>query len=386
MASSILSAQKGIRIVESLENYQLIDLGAAGPKKPTGISRIRYYTEEHFWSVILSNPDQIQRARLSFYSFALCNWVARVPGLYWTEYSAAMRLTEEKEVYARSDEWVVFRPSGKSRKVLGGIGTMLLPPDNQGQRLVSLSASNNASLGIPALISADVYQRLNCQDGDVLEINDVIWQPMNSEWSAQFASTKDIPRGYLIIDSIEQIKKIGSDQPVIMHPFSIMEYELNSALVYDFVYMTVHSGQANYRKQIERFFKEYAAADGRNGRYLINPDLITPIFESYYQRPSDLRRPSERAKVELIRKRIIGNNFTPATLNDLMQLIPLYYGDILSIKRLIKTLELNPAIFSFETAADTSSELVNYCFDHNKIDILFDRVLTENPQIIKPHL
>lgn len=61
---------------------------------------------------------------------------------------------------------------GKSKKVLGGIGTILLSPDINGNVLMSVSAGCNASTGIPLLIFRSVLEILNIQQGDIVDIKE----------------------------------------------------------------------------------------------------------------------------------------------------------------------------------------------------------------------
>lgn len=89
-----------------------------------------------------------------------------------------------------------------------------------------------------------------------------------------------MPRGYLVLDNLEQIEIIGRGCPIVYHPFSIMEYEHKDSLLYDFVYVTADSKAKDVELQIENFFNDYSKKDGRNGEYLLNPNIINPIFES----------------------------------------------------------------------------------------------------------
>ncbi len=90
--------------------------------------------------------------KFSFYHFVVSDWVARVPGLFWAEYSGEIRKHSEQDIAIKSKDWIVFHPLGKSKKVLGGIGTIHLPPNDEGKRLISITSSCNASVGIPLLI------------------------------------------------------------------------------------------------------------------------------------------------------------------------------------------------------------------------------------------
>jgi hypothetical protein len=120
---------------------------------------------------------------------------------------------------------------------MGGVGTLLLPPTDEGKILLSVSAGCNASTGIPLLCFPEVYDHLKIKQGDCVIIRGAKWLPMDMHWASKFASTKDIPRGYLVIDSIDKIRVLNRNYPVAYHPFSLMEYEYQDSLFYDFVYV-----------------------------------------------------------------------------------------------------------------------------------------------------
>jgi hypothetical protein len=315
------------------------------------------------------------------YAFTLCNWVARVPGLYWASYSEAIRKHSEKEIAKKSKHWIEFHPPGKSRKVLGGIGTILLPPNDEGKRLLSVSSSCNASLGIPVLIFPDVFDSLNLEEGDAVYIKNARWQPLGLTWSKRFASTQGIPRGCLIVDSPNKIEVIKKDIPVAYHPFSIMEYQNDDALLFDFVYLTVDSKVENVRNEIEDFFSYYATKENRHGRYLLNPNMVQPLFESQYNSPLEMQHASEKAKIELLYKRIRNIGFKKTTLNELIKILPRYYDSAMAIKRLAKNIGVSQAILQEDSAASMSAQLINYCHDENKIEELTDRMIVEYPKI-----
>jgi len=380
--NDFIETQKGIKVIESLENYSLLPDFFFKSDLSREQSANIVYDEAYFWHHMLQGSKEFTDGAISLYHFTLCSWVARIPGLYWTEQSTELRKVDASEVSFKSQSWTEFHPTGKSRKVLGGIGTLLLPQDRFGNRMVTLSSSNNASTGIPALISEEVYECLSLNEGDVLNINAANWSARGSEWSQLFASTKDIPSGYLVISKAEQIQKVGAGSPVAFHPFSIMEYESKSALLYDYVYLSVDSHHDSLRSTVENFFNDYARKEGRNGRYLINPNLVNPFFETRYQHPSQLSTTTERAHLELIKKRIVDDKFGKTTLNKVIQAIPAYYESINSLTRLIKFINVNPALFNNDTVVGLSAQLVNYCLDNDKIHLLFDRITYEYPIIL----
>jgi hypothetical protein len=362
---------KTTKVVEAIENYSLAGNNEFHLSQSSTKTENFFYSDENFWCKVI--------AKVSLYLFTVCDWVARIPGLYWADHSKAIRKHSESEVAKQSKQWMELYPPGKSKKVLGGIGTILLPPNDEGKRLLCISSSCNASLGIPVLIFPDVIDELDLKEGDCISINNARWQPLDLSWSKRFASTQGIPRGCLIIDSADKIQISQRDIPVAYHPFSIMEYQKEDALLFDFV--TVDSKVKNVRKEIDSFFSYYKNKDERHGKYLINPNMIQPLFETQYNSPLEMQRSSEKAQVELLHKRIRDVGFKKTTLNKLIEILPKFYNSSLSINRLAKNIGVSQAILQEDNAASMSAQLINYCFDQNKIEELTDRMIVEYPQI-----
>jgi hypothetical protein len=376
------SAFKATKIIETIENYSIAESNLLFPSQPLAPNKDNwFYEDEHFWLEVISSPEKYWNKRISLYAFTVCNWVARVPGLYWASYSATLRKLSENEIVKQSKQWIEFYPPGKSKKVLGGIGTILLPPNDEGKRLISLSSSCNGSLGIPVLIFPDVFDSLELKEGDCITIENARWQPLDLTWSKRFVSTQGIPRGCIIVDSSDKIQIIKRDIPVAYHPFSIMEYQKGDALFYDFVYLTVDSKLKKLRHEIECFFDYYAKKENRNGKYLLNPNLIEPFFEAQYTSPHEMQQQSEKAKLELIYKRIRDIEFNHTTLNKLIEILPHYYDSSLAIKRLAKSVGVSQALLQEDNAASMSAQLINHCVDNNTIEELTDRMLVEYPSI-----
>ncbi|MDP1880831.1 MAG: hypothetical protein Q8K60_07815 [Parachlamydiaceae bacterium] len=381
---SLLNAHKGTKIIETLENYSI-----AGNSQHT-IKRGRpsksnnfFYDDQQFWRAIIGNSNHYWNKEIELYSFVLSDWVARVPGLYWADHSESIRRHNEEDIAVKSKDWEEFHPPGKSRKVLGGIGTILLPPDDAGKRLMMASSTCNASLGIPLLIFPEVIDYLSLKQGDVVNIKKARWQPINASWAQRFASTKDIPRGYLVIDKIDKIRVIKKDIPMLYHPFSIMEYQSKDALLYDFVFLTIDSKVTDGRKQIENFFEYYAKKDNRNGKYLLNTNMIEPMFDAQFMSPSEMHQPSQKAQLELIHKRIKQVNFDKTTLDKLIRVLPKHYDNTIALRRLAKSISISTSILQENNAASMSAQLINYCMDNNKIEELTDRMIVEYPNIFE---
>lgn len=374
---------KGTKIIETIENYSLAEETSLGIENNEEIHESHFYKEEDFWRAILANPTKYWGQNIELYNFVVSNWIARVPGLYWSESSKIIRNHKESDIAIQSEEWIEFYPPGKSKKVLGGIGTLLLPPTDDNKLLISVTSGCNASTGIPILLFPEVVDFLKIKQGDVVMIKKAKWQPMNVQWTKQFDSTKDIPRGYLIIDSPDKIEVYKNDYPVVYHPFSIMEYDNNDTQLYDFVYVTADSKAAKVELQIEQFFDDYRKKDGRYGEYLLNPNMINPIFESRYTSPTELQKPSEQAKLKLLYQRVRNVHYSSIAIDTLINDLPKFYQTSISIRALAQRIEINPTFLADDSATSMSAQLISLCIKKEKVEILIDRMVFDYPQIFK---
>lgn len=379
---SLLDIYKGTKIIETLENYSVADnTSYKNVKKSLSMNDHSFFNDEQFWREVIANKDKYWNKHIRLYQFVLSEWVARVPGLYWADHSKEIRRHEETDIAVQSKDWIEFHPPGKSRKVLGGVGTILLPPNDEGMVIMTASSSSNSSLGIPLLIFPEVLDYLSLSQGDVVNVHNARWQAIDVSWAKRFPSTKDIPRGYLVIDKIEKIDVVHKGCPVVYHPFSIMEYQSEDALLYDYVFLTIDSKVVNGRKKSEEFFKYYAEKDNRNGRYLVNTNLVDPFFDAQFMSPSEMHQPAQKAQLELLYKRINETNFNKTTLKKLILLLPKHYDNIVSLRRLAKLAGVSGSILQDDNAASLSAQIINYCVNNNKIEELTDRMIVEYPNI-----
>jgi hypothetical protein len=378
---SLKELYKGTKIIETIENYALAEKVNSVNEDITNDENFWFSNDEEFWKNIIADPFKYWNQKIDLYNFVISDWVARVPGLYWTPSSEKIRQHKKEDIALQSKEWIEFYPPGKSKKVIGGIGTLLLPPTEEGKVLLSVSAGCNASIGIPLLCFPEVYDYLKIKQGDCVMIRDAKWLPMDMNWSSKFASTKDIPRGYLVIDSTDKIQVLERNYPVAYHPFSLMEYEYQDSLFYDFVYVTADSKVQNVDTEIERFFKEYAKKEGRNGEYLLNPNIVNPIFQSHYLSPTELIQASEKAKLNLLYERIRGTYFKEQSIEQLVIKLPQHYQSSVSVRTLAKKIGVNVSLLVEDSAINMSSQLIALCIKKETIENLVDRVMVDYPQI-----
>lgn len=378
---SLKELYKGTKLIETIENYALAEEVKSLNEDISNNESFWFYNDEEFWRNVIADPIKYWNQKIDLYNFVVSDWVARIPGLYWTSSSEQIRQHKKEDIALQSKQWIEFYPPGKSKKVLGGVGTLLLPPTDEGKVLLSVSAGCNSSTGIPLLCFPEVYDYLKIKQGDCVVIRGAKWQPMDMHWASKFASTKDIPRGYLVIDSIDKIQIMERNYPVVYHPFSLMEYEYQDSLLYDFVYVTADNKVKNVDSEINLFFKEYAKKDGRNGEYLLNPNIVNPIFQSRYLSPTELKQVSEKAKLNLLYERIRGTYFNGQSIKQLIIKLPQYYQSGVSIRTLAKNIGVNVSLLVEDSAASMSAQLIDMCLKKEIIESLIDRIMLEYPII-----
>src|ERR1700687_2989529 len=299
MASMTLpDLYRAARSLEAIENYGHADDPLLQDVKPTDEVLDCDCTFDHddkFWKSRLLESTRIKKGKcessnaFNFFGFAVSEWVARVPGLFWTKRAEKLRMLGDQAIQYESPRWTTLHPPGKSAKVLGGIGTMKFPPNERGYHLVTLSAGHNASSGIPVLVSPEAWDAHDISEGCVINLA-AKWQPMAAEWAYRFPSIKGIPKGYLMVENASQIHCVlAREQPTQIHPFTVMEYSRGNSLLFDFVYATADTGDQAYRAKLESFFDSYKRDSGRYGRYLLSADIGNPLWDADYDDPASLR-------------------------------------------------------------------------------------------------
>jgi hypothetical protein len=301
---SLKEAYVGARTLETFVNYARADAPfGAPPGVPDTPKQDYLWEDEGFWRSVLKEPEKAWGVRFHIDRALLSEWVARVPGLFWTEDAEKLRNLTATYAELISDRWQAFAPLTKSEKVMGGLGTFRLPPAEDGTRLVTLTTSYNASAGVPALVTADVWDKIGqagpCE-GRLLE-GAARWQPMAGGWAARFKSTRDVPRGYLVLDNPDAITTIDALAPIQIHPFTIMEYRAGSNELFAYVYATGDTAYSDYRGYLSEFFDAYKDEGGRFGRYLLAEGTIEEVLValgSVARSEADLRRLSHDVGIE----------------------------------------------------------------------------------------
>jgi len=396
---------RSARSLEAIENYAIVTqwksynhaprlsshrshsvgLATQNPQAPfrsvPSINELEITNDEDFWHTIFGNSYDMQSQKVHFSDCGLSEWVARVPGLYWTESATVHRDKAEAAIGFTSEGKEVFAPLGKSRLVYGGIGTIKLPPDKAGNRLVTLSVEHNASTGIPALISAEIWEYHRLHEGDVLS-GQAKWQQMHDEWSSRFLSIRGIPKGYLLIEDINQIFVRARNEPTQFHPFTVMEYYSGDAILYDYIFATADTSISNYRRKLEQFFEEYKNSNGRYGTYLLPADIHDPLFDAEYSEPDALKRTvSGKSQLHLLEERIRQHSYRGRTLDELVQIMA-KNCDNSDLRVICRDIDL-PSSLLADVAASSVVNLLNVCVQMNKVEELIDALALDNMSLFR---
>lgn len=375
------------RSLEAIENYARADapfveqIGGAAPPVE-GPETIDYQVDETFWEWVMRPDGPPWGTEFRLYRVALSEWIARVPGLYWSKGARAMRQLANDAIEYQSRYWTTFTPGGKSQKVLGGVGTLRFPPNENGRRLVTLSGGHNASAGIPALVSLQVWEHHELGEGDIVTVR-AQWQKMDLGWAERFASIKGIPMGYLVLEDPEQVEQVHDrDQPTQFHPWTVMEYSSGDAILWDFVYATADTRVERYQAKLEAFFAAYKDKHERYGRYLLSADIGEPLWEADYASPAVLRRaePGAKAQLELIETRVRELSFRGQTIDDIVALLARNYDNV-SLPRLSTQLGIpRSQVFTGGPSAQSAAQLMQKCLERDKVEELLDAIARDYPE------
>jgi hypothetical protein len=295
------------QIGETIADYPLADQPLNESERENARTRDiedAFEDDRSFWWHLMSHEPSKRRTRVfRIDGAALCEWIARVPGLFWVPGSQLMRRIKPALIEEKTRNWITYQPLGKSQKVMGGIGTLKLPPAADGYRLMTLTTTLNASAGIPALVSPEIWEAGWCGEGSVTSAT-AKWQPMIETWAAQFPSVKGIPRGHLVLNQRSQVRVYGQEAPVQIHPFSIMQYWSGSAQLLDYVYASVDTAEPSFRSKLTEFFEDYRAAADRDGEYLLAADVSDPMWDAWFSSPAELRDSRRAPQLRLIEARV----------------------------------------------------------------------------------
>lgn len=366
--------------IEALGNYQDADLALrpedwGGVTESTGSNSIGLDDDGKFWHQLFwhhAHEKALHGIRVRFYRAVFSEWVARIPGLFWREGSERLRAAAEAKVEYESKRWKTYKPQGKSLLVSGGVGTVRLPPSESGYRLASLSASYNASTGVPLLVSDDQWYALRLGEG-VVGKGRATLRMIPGTWAREFPSICGLPKACLTFSKEDDgVFDLCSGAPVQVHPFTVMEYTDGNVALLDFVFACADSTSRGFRKRIERFFGHYCTERGRNGSYLVAADVSDPLWDSVFQSPAEMRgaKAAELALIEhRVREALAGKDQIETVLRDLAR------RETDDLRRLSEAILISPAHWQTQgTVTEEAQKLLDKAIEADKLPELIQAI------------
>lgn len=379
---STTAAYSATRSIEATKNYAISDQFSSSPEGTSEDSRIfNFNSNEEFWNNLLSNPMIYSGKKLVFGSVTISDWIPRIPGLSFSSEVADDRdlenLVKNKGIeIERIDgdgiRW--YPPAGKSFFVENGIGMFCIPSEkNDGSRIVSIcDYERNANLGIPLFLTPEFA---DLRQGDVIDI-ECNWVQAEIGWTSGFAITNKIPRGHL---TVQTLRKREYKNSIYISPCTIMQYQHEDMILYDYVFCTVDTGNLNYRGAIENFFEEYRTFNGRNGKYLLPSDANNPLFDSEFNSPIALRQKAGRgSQLDLVVERIRNSTFKGMTIDAILRVMQRHYLGANTIYALARFIGIIPAQIEESSSVDMSAQLIDLCIEQKKMEELIDRISFEH--------
>lgn len=369
------------RIAEAAINYTKADepIPDGTSPLPDTVHAEPLYSDDHFWETVFKEPEAYwDKTFETNGSFRFSEWVARVPGMFWHPESRRFQELASKGVSEELPSGLkVYPPHQKTPFVMGGTGTLRLPPDHLGRRLCTISSMKNASVGIPAIIYPEVWEHHKLKEGAPID-GIFIWKKMDQQWSQHFLSTRHIVRGYLEIRHPDQMKTYDDPSQMMVHPFSIMEYEKDSLRLYDFMFFTMDQGTD--RTAMKSFLTAYAEKHG-HATYLLESDINTPVFDGMYSDPAQFRA---EGKEHL--------DFMTTRMNEILQgktlqeeilnlLTTRYQPD--DLRAVSVRIHIAPALWDIGgSMADRAVAFINEVNDKNKTHELIEAIERDHPDTI----
>lgn len=388
MNTLINDAYKKVRIAETLQNVAIVHTPTFVPPTPDN-KPFQVEDEAHFWQLILAHSSDYWGKICSLDgNWVLSEWIPRIPGLYWHKNSEALRNVHQSGIETIGQRHLVLQPIVKSMVVMGGVGTLKLPPET-GFRLVSLSKSRDASAGIPVLVSNEVWNTLSLHEGVAIK-GQFVWQQMSKGWSEHFPSISLIPNGYLLLSDAKNVIVTSDKNPVLFHPCTVMEYKAPNGfgLLYDYVFVSATTEQQSFKNAIQDFFEMYRTAQNRNGKYIFEADMTDKLWDARFKSPQDMLEKDDysNSQLDILLSRVRGDTFKNGVTTEAMNKIILtnFGNNTEGLKLVASDIGIEEwEWYRNEPVAKLSIRLLDLCMETNKVDALLDSIIAYNPNILR---
>jgi len=208
---------------------------------------------------------------------------------------------------------------------------------------------------------------------------------MAEGWAERFKSTRDLPRGYLVLDNPDEIAVHDRCAPILIHPFTVMEYRSGPKELFDYVYATGDTSFKGYRQRLIDFFESYKDLDDRYGRYLLAADMVDALWEADYNSPAELRRadPSAESELELLQARVRDRLLGEDTVDRLLDALATVSTSEADLERISDDIHIPPDVWlRGGTLAEQRSQLVCEVVRRKRVAELVEAVALLDPAVI----
>jgi hypothetical protein len=173
--------------------------------------------------------------------------------------------------------------------------------------------------------------------------------------------------------------------PTEFHPFTIMEYHDGSKLLFDFVYATADTGDDDYRSGLESFFDTYKRERGRQGRYLLPGDMLSPMWDAQFANPTELRQNFLlRSQLDLLEQRVREHMIGKNTIERTMEALALVCTNTDDLLRLSSELNVSQAFWNVDsTLAAKIGQFVAQVAGAGRLEALVEAVAIQYPEILQ---
>jgi hypothetical protein len=364
-----------------------------------------YTDEESFWHEVLGsglNSSAVKTVHLR--AFGLSRWVPRVPGLYWKD--TAQQLRQRAAQYRLPVQVIqpntydampgaIFSPTGKTLRLLGGVGNVRLLPTISGTLFVA-SSSGKYWQGVPVLLRPDVWQKLgNIEEGTVADIRGT-WTPMPRDVAQGLGGEAGIPRYCLVVAEARHIKrKPGAQMGGLSSAWTLFERrdpQTNLSRL-DFAYCLFKAnGAGTLSTNIPGLLEEDAAGDwlrayvdGFNGQALTDYDeempRLNPLLPINELMSRDIRPGRLRAFIDEVKQQAL----SPEVLNydELPELLVKHFSaeELTTLALDYLSLELENLIGQVAGKAELVTALIGYCREQRRLPELIVGVISERPHL-----
>jgi len=266
-----------------------------------------YNQEEQYWKDAIGENYFYQPSQRKLYQdnlvkmvdYEITEWFPRWTGRKWTQRGQEYRKRAFEDLINKSG-YNVYSPRGKSRMILGGLGSIRLKHrKKENYKVLCATSSGKCDAGIPLVVSNEVYNKIKDEidnEGSIKADVEGFYSQLPIKWDDTVIDTPGfemskkvkswigasyyVPQYCLYIGSRLQIKKRKSESNVQATAWALYGCNDSNPLPYSYTFHSFDPKDGNSIKEAEEFIKEYVAKFGGRG-------ILTEFDEEILRFPSE---------------------------------------------------------------------------------------------------